>query len=182
MKKVKIKFRGNEFDIDARSYSTKDYYGKPIAPKFTVDRRVAASMIKQYVKKNYPSIKVWAVSDSYSGGSSVDVWICKPDGGKVGEDVYNDINNFANSFQQGNFNGMIDMYEHKDFDIHTDDGIRIDIYTKFVFVNNRPKHGSIEQGLKDMKDGETFEKALYWVDENKKGKFYEAVEKFNLVS
>ena len=181
MKKIKINYRGNEFEIDARAFSTKDYYGNPIAPKITIDRRVAASMIKQYVKKNYPSIKVWAVSDSFSMGTSVDVWICKPDGGSIISEVYHDIMNFGNSLQAGYFNGMEDIYEYKGGNPTTDDGILIDIYTKYVHVTNRPKTGSIEAGLKDLKEGESFESALYWVDENKKGKFYEAAKKFNLV-
>ena len=175
MKKVKFKYCGVEFEIRESAYRAVDYYGKPITPKFDIGRVEGASMIKQYIKKNYPSLKVWSVSDSFSMGNSIDVYICNEDCSTVSDEIHKEISTFANSLRMGRFNGMIDMYEHKEWDNHTDDGVLMDTHCKYIHVNNKPKFGTIEWGINRLMEDpeETKEGLLYYIDKNKKEKFLE---------
>ena len=50
--------------------------------------KLCASIIKQFVKKNFPNLKVWAGSDVYSGGSSVRVEVSNADGSKVDSSIF----------------------------------------------------------------------------------------------
>ena len=151
-KKMKIKISGMQFEIPTTCLQ-KDYDGKDI---LRLGAKDAASIMKQYVKHNYPGLVSWVSSSVYAGGSSVDVWICNPDGSTVESDIYKKIDSFSNTFAAGRFNGMEDIYEY-DRDGSTDDGMPIVMYTSYLFVNNRPKHGSalsIMQSLKGMMAGE----------------------------
>ena len=151
-KKMKVNISGMQFELPITCLQT-DYDGKTIIRLRAKD---AASIMKQYVKKSYPGLEIWVSSSEYAGGSSADVWICNPDGTSVENDIYRKIDAFSNTFTAGSFNGMEDIYEY-DKDGVTDDGMKMVNYTKYVFVNNRPKHGtphSIMQSLKGMMAGE----------------------------
>jgi len=83
----------------------------------------AAKMIRQFMKAN--GIAGSVRSSSYSMGSSINVDV---------QDLlpaqYAELKAFANQFQYGHFDGMIDLYEYSNS--------RDDIpQVKFVFVNNR---------------------------------------------
>tara|TARA_B100001173_G_scaffold266396_1_gene241895 strand:- start:63 stop:539 length:477 start_codon:yes stop_codon:yes gene_type:complete len=104
----------------------------------------SASIIKQYVKKNFPELTVWSNSKTYSGGSSVDVNVCNADGSSVDDSIYEQIESFSKSFKGGNFNGMIDMYEYNEDDKYTDNGTELKYFPSYVFVKNAPKWGSVE--------------------------------------
>lgn len=145
--KIQFKICGETFEISPK-YRYNDH--------LIIGEKEVASLTKQYVKKKYPNIKVWVKSESYSGGCSTNIWMCNQDASKVPDEIYKDIENFAESFQQGNFNGMEDIYEHTNGNGITDDGLRFQNYTKYVFVNNRPKNGSVEDlklGLIKMMEG-----------------------------
>jgi len=64
----------------------------------------AAANIKTELSKEFPGVKFKCKSESYSGGCSVRVFWT--DGPKV-----EDVEPIANAYKEGNFNGMIDMYE-----------------------------------------------------------------------
>ena len=150
--KMTVNINGNKFELPTTCLQT-DYDGKAI---IRLSAKDAASIMKQYVKKNYPGLETWVASSVYAGGSSVDMWICNPDGSSVENEIYKKIDSFSNTFAAGRFNGMEDIYEY-DRDGATDDGMPIVMYTKYLFVNNRPKHGSalsIMQSLKGMMAGE----------------------------
>ena len=89
-KKVKISIDGNEFLIPSESIGHDSYNNNE--PYVYMRAKVVASIIKQYVKKNYPSLVVSATSDVYSGGSSVRVNVCNQDGSSVSETIFEDIN------------------------------------------------------------------------------------------
>ena len=77
-KKVKISIKGNEFLIPSESVGSDKYSN---GEQYIYMRaKLVASIIKQFVKKNYPQLKVWGGSDVYSGGSSVRVEVCNSDG------------------------------------------------------------------------------------------------------
>jgi hypothetical protein len=150
--KMTIKIDGIEFQIPAKSLQ-KDYNGNDIIRLGSTE---SASILKQYVKKKYPSLETWSSSDKYAGGESATIWVCNTDGTAVPNEIYKDIDWFSKNLEAGTFNGMEDIYEYKN-DSVTDTGIPITNYTKYVFVNNRPKHGSplsIMQSLKGMMAGE----------------------------
>lgn len=146
-KKMKVNISGMQFEIPTTCLQT-DYDGKLIIRLTAKD---AASIMKQYVKKRYPALEIWSSSSNYAGGSSVDVWICNPDGSSVAKEIYTEIDWFSKNLDAGSFNGMEDIYEYKKDGV-TDDGITIVNYAHYVFVNNRPKHGSPQSMMNSLKD------------------------------
>lgn len=150
--KMTVNINGNKFELPTTCLQT-DYDGKAI---IRLSARDAASIMKQYVKKNYPGLEIWVSSSKYAGGSSADIWICNHDGSPVPNEIYKQIDAFSKNLEAGTFNGMEDIYEYKRDGV-TDDGITVVNYTSYIFVNNRPKSGSplsIMLSLKGMMAGE----------------------------
>ena len=79
-----------------------------------------AQAIRNELKLAFPQIKFQVISDSYSGGNSVNV---KWDNGPCNNDVLKIIS----KYQYGDFNGMTDMYEYN----NTVQGIP---QTKYLFT------------------------------------------------
>jgi hypothetical protein len=150
-KKIRVKISGMTFDVPAtcaRTNSNGESY-------LQFDAKESASIVKQYAQQKYPQLKVWGTSDRYAGGSSARVYMCNPDASKVAKEIYDNVSNFGENFTAGKFDGMQDLYEYKG-DRYTDDGIRITNYCSYVFVENKPKYGSIEcvkNTLQDLLDG-----------------------------
>jgi len=93
-----------------------------MASKQVSTHAAAAKMIRAYMRQNniIGSVK----SSSYSGGSSVDIYT-----NDLPPNVYKQLKEYADQFQYGHFDGMVDMYEYSNN--------RQDIpQVKFVFVNN----------------------------------------------
>ena len=111
-----------------------------------------ASIIKQFVKKNYPQLKVWAGSDVYSGGSSVRVEVCNPDGSEVDYDIFKQIKQWKHILQGGNFNGMEDIYEYREDKLTTEKGMELKYFPSYIFIDNKPKWGSVEYWVNQEKD------------------------------
>lgn len=64
----------------------------------------AAKAIKQELKKEFPAVKFSVKSQTYSGGSSVDVsWTDGP--------TTDEVDTILGKYEYGRFNGMEDMYE-----------------------------------------------------------------------
>ena len=108
-----------------------------------------ASIIKQYVKKFFPDIKVWSTSKVYSGGSSVDVNVSNEDGSPIHQNIFEQIDSFSNQFKAGSFNGMIDMYEYNEDTKTTDNNTPLKYFPSYVFCCNSPKSGSVEYWLSE---------------------------------
>jgi len=141
MKKVKISIKGNEFLIPSENIQKCSYDNETYV---YMRAKLCASIIKQYVKKNFPNLKVWAGSDVYSGGSSVRVEVCNQDGSKVNPIDFQKISNWKHILQGGTFNGMIDMYEDREDSPSTDAGTPMKYFPSYVFIENKPKWGSVE--------------------------------------
>ena len=156
-KKIKFVLSGIEFQLDEKFLKTKDYYGKPFSkPQIRIDHVAGASVVKQYVKKKYPNVVVSSSSSSFSMGNSVSIYLSDEYGNGVDESISKDINRFGSQFEYGQFNGMIDMYEHFDKDVQTDNGTEIDSGVKYLHVQNRPKFCSlpdIVRMINEMMDG-----------------------------
>jgi hypothetical protein len=142
-KKFKFELNGNQFQLPIKHLRTKDWNGNKIEPTIKMDQAAAASVIKQYVKKNYPEVIVSSTSSSFSMGNSVSVYLSDERGAEVRKEIVEDVQAFGNQFVYGKFNGMEDMYEHHSKENATDSGTQIDAGTKYLHVQNRPKFCSV---------------------------------------
>ena len=141
-KKFKFSIQGTEFQlpisqVQEDSYNNNEKY-------IYMNAKSAASVIKQFVKQKYPSLKVWATSDVYSGGSSVRVNVSESDGSPVDSIIFDDIQKWESMLKGGSFNGMIDMYESREDKPTTDNGTPLKYFPSYIFIENKPKWDSIE--------------------------------------
>ena len=145
-KKIKINYLNQEFLLPENALQKDSYDGTMY---IYMGAKHTASVIKQYVKKNYPSIKVWATSDVYSGGSSTRINISNTDGSSVSTEIKDDVNSFANSLKGGSFDGMYDIYEYREDKVETKNGTPMKYFPSYIFVENRAKWGSVEYWLNE---------------------------------
>ena len=88
--------------------------------------------------------KMWAVSESYSGGNSVRA------------NLYGADENTADTlkklgwFSSGSFDGMTDMYEYKNGLKVEFNGEMLNLNAKYVFTENRPPFGTPEYDMDEM--------------------------------
>jgi hypothetical protein len=149
IKKIKIKLLNEEFLLPAEVVREDGWYeGKYIY----LNAKHTATVIRQFIKKNYPQIKAWVTSDVYSGGSSVDVNMSRSNGQLVPYEWEKEINAFTNSLKAGRFDGMYDIYEYNDEKLHTDNGTRIAGLPSYIFVHNKPPYGTFEYWLKEWRE------------------------------
>ena len=139
-KKFKFSIQGTEFQlplsqVQQDSYNNNEKY-------IYMNAKSAASIIKQFVKQNYPELKVWATSDVYSGGSSVRVNISESDGSPVDSIIFDDIQKWEYMLKGGSFNGMIDMYEMREDSPCTDNGTPMKYFPSYIFIENKPNWGT----------------------------------------
>jgi len=153
-KKLKFSLNGQEFQLPLNSYR-EETWGGNLEKYIHMSAKNCASVIKQFVKKNYPELKVWAGSDVYSGGSSVRVSVCNPDGSEVDYDVFKSISQWKHILQGGNFNGMEDIYEYREDKLCTDNGMELKYFPSYIFIDNKPKWGSVEYWVNQEKDYKT---------------------------
>ena len=153
--KTKFTINGIKFQLADRHVRTTDWNGEKLEnPTIRMSHSASASVIKQYVKNQYPEVTCAVSSSSYSGGCSVDVYLTDVYGNPAAQEIKDDVKAFGNQFVYGSFNGMIDMYEQREErDLLTPEGYTVDASLKYLFVNTRPKHASLQdvyQMLKNM--------------------------------
>ena len=146
-KKVKISIQGNQFLIPSDSIGYDTYNNNE--PYIYMRAKLCASIIKQFVKKEFPNLVVSATSDVYSGGSSVRVSVCNKNGSSVNESDFKRISNWKYILQGGTFNGMIDMYESREDSPTTDSGTPLKYFPSYVFIDNKPNWGSKEYWMNE---------------------------------
>lgn len=66
-----------------------------------------AKTIKSVLKTKYPKLYISVISDTYSNGDSVHIYIR----GFFTKEEKNEINILVNSYQLGHFNNIMDIYE-----------------------------------------------------------------------
>ena len=150
-KKLKFQLNGQEFQLPLNSYREQTWGGN-LEKYIHMSAKNCASIIKQFVKKNYPQLKVWAGSDVYSGGSSVRVEVCNQDGSEVDYDIFKDISKWKSILQGGNFNGMEDIYEYREDKLTTEKGMELKYFPSYIFIDNKPKWGSVEYWVNQYKE------------------------------
>lgn len=151
-KKIQFVFNGMTFEIESSALRTKSWGGEDCKPFIYLTQKHVASIIKQYVKALYPKVEVWAKSQSYSGGDSVDIYLSYANGDKVEVEIEKDIDKFTQYFEEGKFNGMCDMYEYSDTKLATDNGTELRGGTKYAFVRNGAPFGSVPDVVRMLKD------------------------------
>ena len=156
-KKLKFKLNDNEFLLPLDSYREQTWGGN-LEKYIHMSAKNTASVIKQYVKKNFPQLKVWGVSDTYSGGSSTRIYVCNVDGSPVDSDTYKKIEQWKWILSGGSFNGMEDIYEYREDELTTDAGMALKYFPSYIFIDNKPKWGTVEYWLNEF---ETFKDNLY---------------------
>ena len=156
-KKLKFKLNDNEFLLPLDSYREQTWGGN-LEKYIHMSAKNTASVIKQYVKSNFPQLKVWGVSDVYSGGSSTRIYVCNVDGSPVDSDTYKKIEQWKWILSGGSFNGMEDIYEYREDELTTDAGMALKYFPSYIFIDNKPKWGTVEYWLNEY---ETFKDNLY---------------------
>ena len=141
-KKVKISIKGNDFLIPSESIGYDSYNNNE--PYVYMRAKVVASIIKQFVKNNFPDIVVSSTSEVYSGGSSVRVNVCNKDGSSIHQNIFEQISEWEYMLKGGSFNGMIDMYEMREDSPTTDNGTPLKYFPSYIFIENKPKWDSVE--------------------------------------
>ena len=177
-KKLKFSLNGQEFQLPLNSYREQTWGGN-LEKYIHMSAKNCASIIKQFVKKNYPELKVWAGSDVYSGGSSVRVEVCNQDGSEVDYETFKEISKWKHILQGGNFNGMEDIYEYREDTLCTDNGMELKYFPSYIFIDNKPKWGSVEywlnqyQEYKDNINNPNYSKQREIMNEKYNGSFLE---------
>jgi hypothetical protein len=177
-KKLKFSLNGQEFQLPLNSYREQTWGGN-LEKYIHMSAKNCATVIKQFVKKNYPELKVWAGSDVYSGGSSVRVEVCNQDGSEVDYETFKEISKWKHILQGGNFNGMEDIYEYREDTLCTDNGMELKYFPSYIFIDNKPKWGSVEywlnqyQEYKDNINNPNYSKQREIMNEKYNGSFLE---------
>ena len=177
-KKLKFSLNGQEFQLPLNSYREQTWGGN-LEKYIHMSAKNCATVIKQFVKKNYPELKVWAGSDTYSGGSSVRVEVCNQDGSEVDYETFKEISKWKHILQGGNFNGMEDIYEYREDKLCTDNGMELKYFPSYIFIDNKPQWGSVEywlnqyQEYKDNINNPNYSKQREIMNEKYNGSFLE---------
>jgi hypothetical protein len=146
LKKLKFSINKNEFTLPIESYR-ETTWGGSVEKYIHMSAKNSATVIKQYVKANFPELKVWGVSDTYSGGSSTRIYVCNVDGSPVDSDTYKKIEQWKWILSGGSFNGMEDIYEYREDELTTDNGMALKYFPSYIFIDNKPKWGTVEYWL-----------------------------------
>jgi len=156
-KKLKFSINNNEFTLPIGSYQESNWGGS-VEKYIHMSAKNSATVIKQFVKQNFPQYKVWAVSDTYSGGSSTRIYVCNEDGSSIPTEDYKRIEQWKWILSGGSFNGMEDIYEYREDELTTDNGMALKYFPSYIFIDNKPKWGTVEYWLNEY---ETFKDNLY---------------------
>ena len=159
-KKIKLTINGDIYELPKSALVLKGSTKWDDETYIQMRAKYCASIIKQYVKKNFPNLKVWASSDVYSGGSSVRVEVCNADGSRVVSTIFDKISKWKHILQGGTFNGMIDLYEYREDSPTTDNGTPMKYYPSHVFIDNKPKWGSVEYWMNEWYENKKYFKNL----------------------
>ena len=155
MSNLKVQIGGTTYQINEKAFRNTGWNKEPITPYFYVSHAAAGQLVKQFVKKNYPGVECRVSSQSFAGGNSLDVHVCNPNGTPIPNAQFEAINNFANLFEYGRYDGMHDIYEsYENSGLRTDGGTKLEAGVKYVRVENRPAWGTAQYVLNGIRNGE----------------------------
>ena len=111
MTKFSVSINGSTYELPLKAIRTKTYGPNKGSKYVYVNPPIAGLLVKQFVKRNFPNVLCRVVSDSFSGGNSLRVYVSTKLGAPIDSSTYKTISDFVNMWEYGKFNGMIDMYE-----------------------------------------------------------------------
>jgi len=170
-KKIQIALGGEIYEVSnkcVREYSS--WSGKE-GKYLYISHADAGSLVRQYVKKNYPKVVCKVSSSSFAGGNSLSVYIHDKVGRPVAKEIYEAINAFAHQWEYGKFDGMYDIYEsYENSGAVSDNGGEIQAGVKYVTVNNYARFGTMEAILYEViEEGRQFSEVVkYYTDSSTK--------------
>jgi hypothetical protein len=158
--------------IDNITYKNIDIY-KASDNRYTLDTTGIAQVIKQFVKNTFGDIKVWAKSDSFAGGSSIDVYLWE-----VPKEWKEKVEEFADRFAQYN-DYTYGGWRGRKVGAFTTDGESVSNFSPYMNVYNRPPSGSKESDMPppNYNDKPTPKKKEY----QRKGGKYSPTDNLDLV-
>ena len=155
MSNLKVQISGTIYQINEKALRTTGWNREPITPYFYASYVAAGQLVKQWAKKNYPNVVCRVKGDSFAGGNSMHVNVSNPDGSPIPQADYEAINNFANLFEYGRYDGMHDIYEsYENSGLRTDNGTELKAGVKYVRTENRPAWGTAQYVLNGIRNGE----------------------------
>jgi hypothetical protein len=165
MSNLKVQIQGTIYQINEKAFRTTGWNREPITPYFYASYVAAGQLVKQWAKKNYPNVVCRVKGDSFANGNSMHVNVCMPDGSPIPQADYEAINNFANLFEYGRYNGQEDLYEsYENSGLRTDNGTVIEAGVKYVSVDNRPSFGTVEWVKYEVSTGRTYDECGRYCD------------------
>ena len=66
--------------------------------------------------------------------------------------IFEKISEWKHILQGGSFDGMYDIYNYREDSPATDDGTPLKYFPSYVFINNKPKWGSVEYWVNQYKE------------------------------
>lgn len=128
-------------NLSAVSYNGRAYY-LGVANVASAMKQIMNAMKKSGLVS---FTKIWAVSESYSGGNSVRVNLYGAD-----ENTAETLKKLGWAFSSGSFDGMTDMYEYKNGLKVEYNGEMLDLNSKYIFTENKPPWGTPEYDMDEM--------------------------------
>jgi len=149
MSNIKIQINGETYEVRNTALRQPTSYNPN--HRIYISHVEAGQLVKQFCKKFFPQYVCKVKSDSFSGGNSLDVYMCTKNGGSIPQHHFSKINEFANLWEYGKFNGMYDIYEdYENSGIKSDNGTEIEAGVKYVHCNNRACFGTVEAILNEV--------------------------------
>jgi hypothetical protein len=152
-KKMKFVWCGINFELPAECLKTIDYWGKTLDnPYIYIGRKECPVIAKQFMKAKYPHLLVWGKSETFANGNSASVYVCNADGSDLdmGSKEWREIYSFINQMSGGKYDGWSESYEYGEPG-KTDNGTKLDFYTKYLHIENKAPFGSWPAVLKHIK-------------------------------
>jgi hypothetical protein len=171
MKKLKVQIQGETYEVSEKAIRNYSSWESKEGQYLYISHTEAGSLVRQFVKKNFPQYVCKVSSSSFSGGNSLDVYVTTKLGGSIPSHNYHKINDFAHLWEYGKFNGMEDIYDHyEESGAKSDNGNELKAGVKYVMVNNRPRFGTVEAILNEvLNEGRSFEDVTkYYTDSTSK--------------
>ena len=152
--KMKFVWCGVNFELPAECLRTTDYWGKTLDnPYISIGRKECPAIAKQFMKAKYPHLLVWGSSETFANGNSASVYVCNADGTPLdrASKEWKDIYGFVDQMSGGRYNGMEDIYEYREDELTTDNGMALKYFPSYIFIENKPKWGSVEYWSNEYK-------------------------------
>jgi len=165
MTKFSVSINGSTYELPLKAIRTKTYGPNKGSKYVYVNPPIAGLLVKQFVKRNFPNVLCRVVSDSFSGGNSLRVYVSTKLGAPIDSSTYKTISDFVNMWEYGKFNGMIDMYEsYENSGAVSDNGLELEAGIKYAFTENQPRFGTVEWVVNEVRSGRTFNDTVKYVD------------------